>query len=236
MADLLRDLVRRLSFSESKDSSLGESSNQREDFLLRFRSSMDWARFVVKDLNRFIQDHAACERKASATCMSFVAKYSDKPDFVEAMIQVALEELEHFHQVYRLMRARGIALGADEKDDYVNMLLQSCANSPEGRFLDRILCFGIIEARGFERFSLISKALAEKNPEGQPESHPEKQIDQELVQFYARLAKEEAKHFALFLRYALQYFSEDVVVARLDQLLDLEAEIMKKLPWRHALH
>ncbi len=194
------------------------------DFPLRVRSNMDWARHAIKDLNRFIQDHAACERKASATCMSFVAKYTDKTDFVEAMIQVALEELEHFHQVYRLMRSRGIPMGSDEKDEYVNLLLAECRNSPEDRFLDRLLCFGIIEARGCERFALIGAALKEKFGEG------------ELNQFYERLSKEEAKHFGLFVRYALTYFKEETVSLRLAELLDREGEIVSQIPWRHALH
>jgi tRNA 2-(methylsulfanyl)-N6-isopentenyladenosine37 hydroxylase len=193
-------------------------------FPLRSRSSMDWARHAISDLNSFICDHAANERKASATCMSFVAKYTDKPEFVEAMIQVALEELEHFHRVYRIMRARGLLLVSDDKDEYVNALLKECQGNTEARFLDRLLIYGIIEARACERFDLIGKALAEGGTE------------LELSQFYLQLSRDEARHFGLFLRYGLHYFSEDLVAKRLNELLDREAEILGKLPWRHALH
>ncbi len=193
-------------------------------FPLRWRSPIEWAHNAIKDLPAFMIDHAACERKVSATCMTFVVKYPDRPEFVEAMIQVAIEEMEHFQQVFRILRSRNLTLGPDTKTEYVNRFLQLNRTSPEDRFLDRMLCFGIIEARGCERFALIGEALARENREP------------ELSAFYKDLAREEAKHFGIFLRYAKTYFPSPVVEARLQELLDQESLIIKELPWRHALH
>jgi tRNA-(ms[2]io[6]A)-hydroxylase len=195
-----------------------------QDFPLQIRSSAEWAHNAIQKLDDFLVDHAACERKASATCMSFVAKYPDRPDFVEAMIQVALEELEHFHQVYRILRKRGLLLGADVKNEYVNRLLGLNRTSTEERFIDRMLCFGIIEARGCERFALVADALEKESREP------------ELSVFYRRLSREEAKHFGLFIRYALSYFSKATIEKRLSELLETEAEIVRTIPWRHGLH
>jgi tRNA 2-(methylsulfanyl)-N6-isopentenyladenosine37 hydroxylase len=205
---------------ESKDSMDLPGS----DFPLKVRSSVEWADNAIKNIDEFLVDHAACERKASATAMAFVVKYPDRPEFVEAMIQVAIEELEHFHQVFRILRSRNLRLGPDTKNAYANRLLSFIREVPEERFLDRMLCFGIIEARGCERFSMIGEALdrACREPE--------------LAVFYKRLAREEAKHFGLFLRYGLAYFPKEVVEKRLQELFAIEAEIIKQLPWRYALH
>ena len=58
--------------------------------------------------DEFLLDHAANERKASAMAMSMVAHYPDRPRLVTEMIDLALEEMNHFRQVYRLIEARGL--------------------------------------------------------------------------------------------------------------------------------
>ena len=55
-----------------------------------------WVDTVVADFDAFLVDHAACERKASATGMAFVVRYPDRPQLLGPMIEFAREELEHF--------------------------------------------------------------------------------------------------------------------------------------------
>ena len=43
------------------------------------------------DFDRFLIDHAACERKASATAMSFVVRYPDRDRVLEPLIALAIE-------------------------------------------------------------------------------------------------------------------------------------------------
>ncbi|MCB0677970.1 MAG: hypothetical protein KDC30_14825, partial [Saprospiraceae bacterium] len=103
-------------------------------------SSPDWLAAVLADFDAFLQDHADCERKASAMAMSFVAKYPDRQEIIPELIETAIEELEHFQQVYRLMEERGIALTHSiGEDPYVKALLQRCHSGREERFLDRLL-------------------------------------------------------------------------------------------------
>ena len=85
---------------------------------LRIPTPPAWLEVVLADFDAFLLDHAACERKASATGMSFVVRYPDRRALLEPMIAFAREELEHFHQVYRLIEARGLVLRRDEKDPW----------------------------------------------------------------------------------------------------------------------
>ncbi len=55
----------------------------RQRFELKSQSPKAWLEAVMSDFDTFLVDHAACERKASATCMSFVVKYRDKVELVK---------------------------------------------------------------------------------------------------------------------------------------------------------
>jgi tRNA-(ms[2]io[6]A)-hydroxylase len=130
-------------------------------FDLRSKTSANWLDVVFSDFDAFIVDHALCERKASATGMSLVAKYPDRTRILEPLIAFSREELEHFHIVYRLMERRGLRLADDEKDAYVNGLRRHMRTESEERFLDRLLIPGIVEARGCERLGLVAGALSD---------------------------------------------------------------------------
>ncbi|MFW5968790.1 MAG: tRNA-(ms[2]io[6]A)-hydroxylase, partial [Persicimonas sp.] len=193
-------------------------------FKLRADTPDEWATHVADHLDDFLVDHAACERKASANAMHFVVRYPDKADIVDAMVEVAREELEHFHQVFHLMQERGVDLAADEKDPYVNALLKQSFKKGQKRLLDRLLLGSIIEYRGCERFAMLARELAER---------PQ---DAELAQFYKDLAASESKHRGDFYELALNHFPQAEVEERLDFWLDVEAEVVDDLPIRSALH
>ncbi|MDQ3191333.1 MAG: tRNA-(ms[2]io[6]A)-hydroxylase [Bacteroidota bacterium] len=188
---------------------------------LKYETTQEWVKAVLSDFESFIQDHADCERKASAMAMSFVAKCPDKVEIIPELIETALEEMEHFKQVYGLMQKKGIRLKADmPKDAYIQQLLALCRSSPEQRLMDRMLLASIIECRGAERFKLISENVE----------------DIELKQFYKMLWISEAKHGNIFVKMILNYCNEKDVFERLDYLVEKEAEICKQLPIRAALH
>ena len=75
----------------------------------------EWIKTVMSDFTAFLQDHADCERKASAMAMSFVAKYPDRVEIIPELIETGIEELEHFEQVYAHMARRGIRLAKEMK-------------------------------------------------------------------------------------------------------------------------
>lgn len=180
----------------------------------------EWVGQIIDNFDAFLQDHANCERKASALAMSMVMKYPDRTGIVPQLIALAREELEHFEQVYRLMASRGLPLLRDEPDPYVNQLLEHCRHGREHRFLDRLLISSLVECRGAERFKLIFERLE----------------DPELMRFYRELAGSEAKHGHQFAEMALQYFDEATVYSRLGELAERESGIIAELPWRASLH
>lgn len=189
---------------------------------LRAPTTAGWVETVMADFDAFLLDHAACERKASATGMSFVVKYPDRTALLEPMIELAREELEHFHRVYRVIARRGLRLGSDYRDEYVNALRAASRTRGDELFLDRLLIAGIVEARGCERFGLVADALAD--------------VDPELHSLYVELTRSESRHHALFFRLARRWFDEATVWRRADQLLELEAQIVSGLPLRAAVH
>jgi tRNA-(ms[2]io[6]A)-hydroxylase len=180
----------------------------------------DWVHTVLADFDAFLQDHANCERKASALAMSMVIKHPDRTRIVPALIALAQEELEHFRQVYELMVARGLPLVKDTQDPYVNQLAACMRHGREPRFLDRLLISSLIECRGAERFGIIADALE----------------DPELKAFYVSLWKAETKHGHQFVDMALQYADAETARARLHELAEREAEIVQSLEWRASLH
>ena len=182
----------------------------------------DWVRTVSSHFPAFLQDHADCERKASAMAMSFVAKYPDRIEIIPELIETAIEELGHFQQVYAHMVKRGVRLAKEMSEDpYIKALLELCRTDPVNRFLDRLLLASIIECRGAERFRLVWAALGH---------------DAALKEFYHRLWVSEAKHGNIFVKMALSYFEKDRVYSRLQELNEAEGEIIQSLELRAALH
>jgi tRNA-(ms[2]io[6]A)-hydroxylase len=186
---------------------------------VRSRTPAAWLDAVRSDLGAFLQDHAACERKASATAMNLASHYRDKPELVRTMVDLAYEELGHFRRVFDVIVRRGGTLGADSKDLYVGHLLALVRRGPDEYLLDRLLVAGVVEARGCERFRMLGEAL-----------------DGDMGELYRGFATSEASHAALFVRLARVYFPADVVDARLDELLTAEIEAVHALPIRPALH
>lgn len=187
---------------------------------LRFLTPPAWTEAVISDMDSFLIDHAAAEKKASGMANSMLSHYPDKPELVTAMIDLSIEEMMHFREVVKLMHERGLTLQADSKDPYVNAFRKSLRKGTDAYFLDRLLVGSIIEARGCERFGLVAKALEPG----------------ELKEFYQAITASEEKHDHLFEDLATLYFPKADVQERLDQLLDIEAGIVEALPIRAALH
>ena len=185
------------------------------------QSPPEWIATVMGDFDSFLQDHANCERKASAMAMSFVAKFPDRVEIIPDLIETALEELEHFQSVYAIMQKRGVQLIHEITEDlYVKQLNGYLRSGREDRFLDRLLMASVIECRGAERFKLIYEALEEG----------------ELKKFYHNLWAVEAKHGNIFVEMASNYFNSEEIYSRLDEFMEKEAIIMKGLEIKACMH
>ncbi len=184
-------------------------------------SKPEWIEAVMADFDSFLQDHLDCERKASATAMSMVAKYPDRDKIIPELIEIGIEELEHFQQVYQVMASKGIPMvHSIGEDPYVKALIKLCHSGRNERFLDRLLIASVVETRGAERFKLVANA----------------QTDPDLAKFYKTLWVSEAKHGHVYVKMALNYFDEETVYKRLNWWIEKEAEILDSLEIRAALH
>jgi tRNA-(ms[2]io[6]A)-hydroxylase len=188
--------------------------------VLLYKTPAAWVKCVLDDFSAFLRDHAAAEKKASGMAISMLSHYPDRTELVEAMAELAIEEMAHYREVVKLIHRRGEITGKDEKDLYINEFRKTMRKESEQYFLDRMLIAGIIEARGAERFGLLAQALEPG----------------ELKTFYQLISRSEEKHINLFIDLAGRYFHTDVIQPRLDELLTLEADIVRKLPIRPALH
>ncbi len=184
-----------------------------------------WLEAVLDDFDTFLLDHAAAEKKAAGMAISMLSHYPDKVELVNAMSELAVEEMSHFREVVKIIHSRGLTTGPDEKDPYVIRFRQQLRRGSDNYFLDRLLVGGVIEARGAERFGLIGQTL----PAGTSS-------EVQLKRFYQSIARSEERHLELFVELAYRYFARETVDARLTELIAVEAEIMRELPIRAALH
>ena len=187
---------------------------------LRAETAPAWLERAVREFDAVLVDHAHCEKKAAANALSLLQSYPEVPGLPAQMARLAREEAAHLARVLQLMEARGLVLGRDPGDPYAQGLQALLRSGAKERRLDRFLVAGIIEARSCERLELLARGLT----------------DPALQRFYAELAKSEDGHTTLFGRLALEVERPELVAARLDELLDAEAALLRRLPIRAAVH
>ena len=177
---------------------------------------VDWAEISLEDI---LTDHAYCEQKAATSCISLIQAYPEKEVLVRELAPIVTEEWGHFRLVLAEMDKRELKLGRQRKDIYVNELqkFDPKSGNREERLIEKLLIFALIEARSCERFRLLSLYLD----------------DTELQQFYHKFMVAEAGHYRLFIDLAKMYGgSEEKVMARWQQYLNYEAEVMLHLEVR----
>jgi tRNA-(ms[2]io[6]A)-hydroxylase len=187
---------------------------------LQGATSPAWLEHALRHFDQVLVDHAHCEKKAAANALSLLQAYPQVPGLPAQMARLAREEAGHLARVLQLMEARGLALGRDGGDPYVQELLRLVRTGQVERQLDRLLVAGLVEARSAERLGLLAEGLEAP----------------ELKRFYAELAQSEDGHQRLFERLAEAVAPLPVVAARLEVLLAAEAELVARLPVRAAVH
>ena len=172
-----------------------------------------WVNLASLQLADILTDHAWCEQKAASSCISLVQRHSDKPDLVRELAPVITEEWGHFRMVLAELDKRGLKLGPQRRDMYVNKLLefQKKGGSAADRFLDQLLMMALIEARSCERFKRLSEGLE----------------DASLRKFYRRFMESEAGHYTLFIELAEKYVDPLKVRARWNEWLAYEMDVME---------
>jgi tRNA-(ms[2]io[6]A)-hydroxylase len=192
-----------------------ESAYQKNILGLQLPTDPRWVNLAALSLEEILTDHAWCEQKAATSCISLIQRFSDKAEIIEALSPIVAEEWGHFRLVLAEMKKRGLTLGRQRKDEYVNALLQfeTKGNKESKRLLDKLLMCALIEARSCERFKRLSEGLN----------------DEYLCQFYRRFMESEAGHYRSFIDLAREFVPEEEVWSRWKEWLEYEAEIMNQL-------
>lgn len=177
-----------------------------------------WVDLAGISLEEILTDHAYCEQKAALTCISLIQKYSDREKLVKELAPIVTEEWGHFRLVLAELHKRGLQLGLQRKDIYVNQLLafQRKGGRTEERFLDQLLTMALIEARSCERFKRLSEGLN----------------NEYMRNFYRRFMESEAGHYTLFIDLAETYMDKEKVRLRWNEWLQYEAATMQELEVR----
>lgn len=182
---------------------------------LKMPTDPRWADLASISLKEILTDHAFCEQKAATQCISLIQRHSDKEELVSALSPIVTEEWGHFRMVWAEMKKRGLQLGRQRKDEYVNLLLLHEPKSipDDQKLLHKLLICALIEARSCERFRLLSEQLEEES----------------LRNFYHKFMVSEAGHYRLFIDLANCYFPAALVREAWQQWLDTEAKILLQL-------
>lgn len=195
-------------FSESTRNILG----------LKLPTDPRWVNLAEISVEDILTDHAFCEQKAATTCISYIQRYPDKELMVEKLAPIVTEEWGHFRAVLAEIKKRGLALGKQRKDEYVNKLLefQKKGGHIDDRFLDQMLTMALIEARSCERFKRLSEGMN----------------DAYLRKFYRKFMESEAGHYTLFITLAEHYLPKNKVRKRWQEWLKYEAAMITTLDMR----
>jgi tRNA-(ms[2]io[6]A)-hydroxylase len=177
-----------------------------------------WVNLAAITLQEILTDHAYCEQKAATSCISLIQRYPDKEKLINELSPIVTEEWGHFRLVWAELMKRGLKMGRQRKDLYVNKLMefQIKGGREEEVFLDRLLIFALIEARSCERFKRLSEGLD----------------DEYLRNFYRRFMESEAGHYHLFIELAETYIDKNKVRKRWKEWLDYEETIMNEMEVR----
>jgi tRNA 2-(methylsulfanyl)-N6-isopentenyladenosine37 hydroxylase len=183
-----------------------------------------WVNIVEKNIAEILTDHAWCEQKAATNAITIITNNSEYQDLVKDLLALAKEEIDHFEQVHNLIIKRGLTLGRERKDDYVNELYLYMKKSSDGSrisgLVERLLFSAMIEARSCERFKLLSENIN----------------DEELAIFYRDLMESEAGHYTTFIGYARKYGKGIDVEKRWKQWLAFEANVIANYGKSETIH
>jgi tRNA-(ms[2]io[6]A)-hydroxylase len=195
-----------------------ETTTHKNILGLQLPTDPRWVDLASISLEDILTDHAWCEQKAATSCISLISRYPRRKGLVEELSPIVTEEWGHFRLVLAELQKRGLQLGPQRKDLYVNKLreFERKGGGEAQRFLDQLLSFALIEARSCERFKRLSEGLD----------------DPYLRQFYRRFMESEAGHYHLFIGLAETYLDKDTVHHRWKEWLAYEAEVMETMEVR----
>jgi len=180
--------------------------------MLRAKPPESWLSKVMANLDAVLVDHAHLERKAAQSALK-LQRYQQLAGSLPELTEIAIEELEHFNLLLKILDDRGIALGQAISSPWISGMMNAVRKGRNEQVIDHLLCAAMIEGRSCEKFQILAEGL-------QPE-------DPRLAKFYGDLVESEGNHYAAYLLMAKE-IDEAETNRRLDFYLDLDAELVQK--------
>ena len=189
---------------------------------LKLKTDPRWVNIVEGNIEEILTDHAWCEQKAATNVITLITQNSEHEELVTTLLEIAKEELDHFQMVHNIIKERGLTLGRERKDHYVNELFKFLKKdgSRNDAFVDRLLFSAMIEARSCERFKVLSQNIKDK----------------ELATFYRELMISEAGHYTSFLAFARKYSEKVDVDKRWKEWIEFEGELITNYGKSETIH
>jgi len=179
-----------------------------------------WLPKVRARLGEVLIDHAHLERKAATTALN-LEKYRELYAHVRELNAIAVEELQHFDQVLRLLEERGIPFGQPMRSPWINKMMAAVRKGRREQVIDHLVVCSLIEGRSCEKFQILAGGVRD--------------LDPALADFYASLVESEGNHYATY-QIMARGIDEDETRRRLDFFLNLDAELIRQphdLPLLH---
>jgi tRNA-(ms[2]io[6]A)-hydroxylase len=179
-----------------------------------------WLPQIRANLAPVLVDHAHLERKAATSALN-LEKYVELYDCVSELNAIAIEELQHFELVLRLLRERGIPFCGPQRSPWIAGMMAALRKGRKHQVIDHLVVCALIEGRSCEKFQILAEGVRD--------------LDAPLARFYAGLVESEGNHYASYLIMA-RHIDEAETDRRLDYFLGLDAELIRvpnPLPMLH---
>src|SRR6478609_8998270 len=170
-----------------------------------------WLPKIRQNLGPVLVDHAHLERKAASSALN-LEKYVELHDRVSELNAIAIEELQHFELVLRLLRERGIPFTNPQRSPWISGMMQEVRKGRKQQVIDHLVVLALVEGRSCEKFQILAEGVRD--------------LDAPLADFYASLVESEGNHYATYLIMA-RHIDEPDADRRLDFFLDLDAGLIR---------
>ncbi len=181
--------------------------------LLRVATPSAWVEWARAQVPLLLIDHANCEKKAASTALALMFAYAEDLHLTQSLSRLAREELRHYEQVLKLMRALAVEPVRLGPGRYAEGLRRLVSRHEPQRELDLMICGAFIEARSCERFEALAPAMPAA-----------------IGALFASLHAAEARHQGLYLdlarRAALRHGLD--LAARVAAFADAEARLVQE--------
>src|SRR6202789_1665384 len=114
--------------------------------LFREKIPVDWLPKVLANLPAVLVDHAHLERKAATTALN-LEKYRELYGRVEELNAIAIEELQYFQLVLKLLKKARIPFSQLYPSPWITAMMRSVRNGQRYQAIDHLLCCALVEGR-----------------------------------------------------------------------------------------